>query len=404
MASEDSSHPESSVHHLRIPPDTKQATGHRRRWWRALLAVLVILFAGASAWVYRATLGQPPLVQVAFAQFVGAGEKMGGPVLSGAGYVVTGDRYISLGVRVPGRIDEYTVEEGDFVRKGDVLVRLDSRDYQAVLRKNEANLELKKASHVLKHKKFERISELHASGIVSDESLDVAEHELAAAQAEIHQAEADIDLAKVNLNHTTLTAPASGVVLAKLKEVGEIAVPGGFFGSGDLIRLANMNDLRCEVDINEVDFRQVRLNQQADVVPDAYTDRKYPAQVVKIYPQVNRQKGTIKVELKLNKIDEDLRPDMSVRINFLPEASTAQTGTPRVIVPVASLHGEGYDTFVWTVHNGQVQRTPVEVGKDLGENREISSGLEGGEILVLFSPTDIKEGMAVGVSRESPLH
>ena len=224
---------------------------------------------------------------------------------------------------------------------------------------------------------------------------------MAAAQAEIHQAEADIDLAKVNLDHATLTAPASGVVLAKLKEVGEIAVPGG---SGDLIRLANVNDLRCEVDINEVDFRQVRLNQQAEVVPDAYTDRKYPAHVVKIYPQVNRHKGTIKVELKLNKVDEYLRPDMSVRINFLPEASAAQTSTPRVIVPTASLHGEGDSTFVRTVHNGQVQRTTVEVGKDVGENREISSGLEGGEMLVLSSPTDLTEGMSVSVSQKPLPH
>ena len=383
MATEAPSPSGSNIHRLQIAPDAKQAPRHRRIWWTAPLVVLITLSVGAGAWVYRTTLDQPPLVRVAFAQFAGAGEKVGGPVLSGAGYIVTGDRYISLGVRVPGRIDEYTAEEGDFVRRGDVLVRLDSRDYQAVLRKNQANLELKKANHVLKRKKLERISELHASGIVSDEALDVAEHELAVAQAEIRQAEADIDLAKVNLDHTTLTAPASGVVLAKLKEVGEIAVPGGFSGSGDLIRLANMNDLRCEVDINEVDFRQVRLNQQAEVVPDAYTDRKYPAQVVKIYPQVNRQKGTIKVELKLNKVDEYLRPDMSVRINFLPTASTTQTSTSRVIVPVASLHGEGDNTFVWTVHNDQVQRATVEVGKDLGQNTEISSGLEGGEMLVL---------------------
>ena len=402
MVSEAPSHPESDIHRLHLAPDAKQARRHRRIWWMAPLLVLIFLFAGA--WVYRTTLGQPPLVQVALAQFVGAGKKIGSPVLSGAGYIVTGDRYISLGVRVPGRIDEYTVEEGDFVRKGDVLVRLDSRDYQAVLRKNRANLELKNATHVLKRKKFERIRELHASGIVADETLDVAEHEVAAAQAEIHQAEADIDLAKVNLDYTTLTAPASGVVLAKLKEVGEIAVPGGFFGSGDLIRLANTNDLRCEVDINEVDFHQVRLHQQAEVVPDAYTDRKYPAHVVKMYPQVNRQKGTIKVELKLNKVDAYLRPDMSVRINFLPEVSTTQTSTPRVIVPVASLRGEGHNTFVWTVYNGHVQRRPVEVGKDLGEKREIRSGLEGGEMLVLFSPTDLNEGMAVSVSQERLPH
>ena len=60
------------------------------------------------------------------------------------------------------------------------------------------------------------------------------------------------------------------MILAKLKEVGEIAVPGGFAGSGDLIRMANLDDMRAEVDVNEADLARVRLGQPAEVVPDAY--------------------------------------------------------------------------------------------------------------------------------------
>ena len=95
-----------------------------------------------------------------------------------------------------------------------------------------------------------------------------------------------------------LRAPTDGVILAKLKEVGEIAVPGGFAGSGDLIRMANLDDLRAEVDVNEADLARVRLGQPAEVVPDAFQDRRYAAEVVKLYPQVNRQKGTLKVEVE----------------------------------------------------------------------------------------------------------
>ena len=68
-----------------------------------------------------------------------------------------------------------------------------------------------------------------------------------------------------------------GVVLAKLKEVGEIAVPGGFAGSGDLIRIANLSELRAEVDINEADLSRIRLGQPAVVIPDAYPDARYSA-------------------------------------------------------------------------------------------------------------------------------
>jgi RND family efflux transporter MFP subunit len=240
---------------------------------------------------------------------------MSSVLLSSAGYVVTGNRYISIGVRVAGRIDAYEAQEGDFVRKGDVLVRLDDRDYKATLRRAEANLELAKANLVLKRKQSERLRQLHERGLISLDALEVVENEHAVAQATVHQAEAEVLLARVNLDYTKLTSPTDGIVLAKLKEVGEIAVPGGFLGAGDLIRIANLDDLRGEVDINEVDFHHIHMTQPVEVAPDAYPDRKYAAQVVKIYPQANRQKGTLKVEVKLAKADAYLRPDMSVRIN-----------------------------------------------------------------------------------------
>ena len=221
----------SALSELRLDPSAKQSTSRTWIWWTGLLLAFGLAIGGIYLW-QSSILGRPPLVQVASAQRIKTGEPvigLAGPVLSGAGYVVTGDRYISLGVRVPGRIVAYSVEEGDFVRKGELLVRLDNRDYRALLRKAEAHLELSRANLTLKRKKFERIQELHEAEVVADENLDIAEYERAAAQAEVHQAEAEVALAKVNLAHTRLTAPADGVVLAKLKEVGEIAVPGGFF-------------------------------------------------------------------------------------------------------------------------------------------------------------------------------
>jgi RND family efflux transporter MFP subunit len=394
MANETAPHLEPSLHGLRIDPTTRQPQGRRTIWWIALVLVLALMIGGASMWLYQATLGQPSAVQVAFARIVGAGAQVAGPVLSGAGYVVTGDRYISIGVRVPGRIDAYEVQESDFVRKGQVLVRLDDRDYQAALRKAKANLELAQANLVLKRKQVVRMQELHERGLIATQELDVAENELAVAQATVHQAEAEVTSAYVNLDYTKLTAPTDGIVLAKLKEVGEIAVPGGFAGAGDLIRIANLSDLRGQVDINEVDFRRVRMGQPAEVVPDAYPDRKYPAQVVKIYPQADRQKGTLKVEVKLANTDEYLRPDMSVRINFLAEV--AKDGVaPRVLAPKTALRGEGENTFVWAVQGEQARRVSVRTGEDFGDSVQITNGLDGGEALIVSGPENLHEGMRV---------
>ncbi|MSQ47672.1 MAG: efflux RND transporter periplasmic adaptor subunit [Deltaproteobacteria bacterium] len=395
MALEAQRPPEANLHSLRIDPTVRQPHGRHWLWSVLLILILAAVIGGGSLWLYPRTIGRPTEVKVAYAQIVGTGAAATGPVLSGAGYVVTGDRYVSIGVRVPGRIDAYEVQEGDFVRKGAVLVRLDNRDYRASLRRAQANLELAQANVALKQKQAQRMQTLHTRDLIATQELDVADNELAVARAQIHQAEAQMESARVDLDYTTLTAPTDGIVLAKLKEVGEIAVPGGFSGAGDLIRIANLKDLRAEVDINEVDFRRVRLQQHSEVVPDAYPDRKYPAQVVKVYPQANRQKGTIKVEVKLANVDEYLRPDMSVRINFLAEPVKENGATPRITVPKSTVRGTGDTTFVWLVRNERAAKVPVRIGEDFGETVRVLNGLEGGEAVIVEGSDTVAEGLRV---------
>jgi multidrug efflux pump subunit AcrA (membrane-fusion protein) len=96
-------------------------------------------------------------------------------VLAGSGYVVSADRYISIGVRVPGRIDRYLVEEGAHVKAGDALVELDARDYKATVARLEATLASAKAQAVLKTKQHDRARTLAGSKVMSRDELDIRE-------------------------------------------------------------------------------------------------------------------------------------------------------------------------------------------------------------------------------------
>jgi RND family efflux transporter MFP subunit len=234
--------------------------------------------------------------------------------------------------------------------------------------------------------------------VASQAELDVKENELNVAEAEAGELRAEIDQAEVNLDYTVLRAPMDGVILAKLKEVGEIAVPGGFAGSGDLIRMANLSDLRAEVDVNEADLSRVSLGQPAQVVPDAFQDHRYAARVVKLYPQVNRQKGTLKVEVKILEPDEVLRPDMSVRIHFLAEARPEKAGEPVVLAPRGALRQEDGAAFVWVVTAGRLRRQPVRTAAEMGDRVVVADGLLGGEALVVGSVDGLAEGRAVEVA------
>ena len=179
-----------------------------------------------------------------------------------------------------------------------------------------------------------------------------------------------------------------------------MAVPGGFSGSGDLIRMANLADLRAEVDVNEADLSRVRLDQPAEVVPDAFPDRRYAAKVVKLYPQVNRQKGTLKVEVRLLERDEKLRPDSSVRVAFLaPEAAPAAPGGAAAAVitaPRVAVQGGR----VWVVTDGKLREQPVELGGERGDAVVVRAGLLGGEMLVVSAEGELAAGRKVEVATD----
>src|SRR5207248_7658201 len=139
---------------------------------------------------------------------------------------------IAIGVRVAGRIDRYMVEEGDRVQADDPLVQLDAREYDAAVRRAAANLEHARADAELKQAQLARARALAGRGVISRDELDVRVAEAKTAEAAIAQAEAGLAEARIAPEYTTLRAPRRGVILAKPKEVGEIAVPGGCAGSG----------------------------------------------------------------------------------------------------------------------------------------------------------------------------
>jgi len=377
----------------RSSPPAKQT--RRPTWlWIGAGALALVLCVGIGAWLL---LGGPRKVEIDFASRIEAGGSApAAPVLSGSGYVVTADKYISIGTRIPGRIEKFFVDEADRVKVGDPLVQLDDRDYRAALESMKARLAVVRANAQLHRIDADRKRKLRAENYASQSELDAAETLLRVDQAQAAQIDAEIAQAQVNLDYTVLRAPTDGVILAKLKEVGEMAVPGGFAGSGELIRMANLTELRAEVDVSEADLARVKLGQKAQVVPDAYPDKLYHASVVKLYPQVNRQKGTLKVEVAIANPDDALLPDMSVRIHFLGADQSPRAGGPGlVLAPKSAARSDANGSFAWVVTDGRLRRQALRTGANQGEQVVVIEGLSGGEALVVGDATDLADGQRV---------
>jgi HlyD family secretion protein len=364
-----------------------------------VLVMLVILaVVGVAGWaVYQRTLGRPPEVQTATVILKQAGQA--GTVLTGSGYIVTQHKYIVIGTKILGQIVAEPIEEGQHVKVGDLLARIDDRDYQAQLRQANADRDLAVANVNLKGARAERIRELHKEGVQSKDALDDAENQLAVAEAELNKAVGAIDFAKFNVSQTVIKSPINGVVLQKYRELGDTITafgqsPGGG-GATDIAQLADLSDMRCEVDINESDIAKVTMGTPATVIPDAYPDNPFPARVVKIYPEADRQKGTVKVEVKILQPDlKIIKPEMSAKVTF-QSITTQKVAAPMVLVPKKAIVTEGNANSVWVVRGDLAHSIAIVLGREFQDGVEVRSGLSGGETVIVVPPVGIHEGQAV---------
>jgi HlyD family secretion protein len=385
------------IESLRI--ERPSAEPPRGRWVSVtLILTAAIAIAAAGYIVFTHTLGRPPEVQTVT---VSVKTSEPGVLLTGSGYVVTKHKYIIVGTKILGQIVEEPIEEGQHVHKGDLLARIDDRDYEAQLRQAIADRDLAEANLRLKAAQAARARQLFENQALSQDQLDIAENALAVANASLKRARGAIDYARFNVGQCVIRSPIEGVVLQKYRELGDTINYGGEIqaggGSTDIVQLADTTDMRTEVDINETDIAKVAMGGAAAVIPDAYPDKSFAASVVKIYPEADRQKGTVKIEVKLSNPDlQIIKPEMSAKVVLLAGDLHARVA-PLVTVPKKAIVTNGAGKAVWLVRNGVAHRIAISTGREFQDGVEVRSGLNGGELVIVEPSTDLESGLHVTI-------
>jgi RND family efflux transporter MFP subunit len=386
----------SELESLRIARRPERKT--RKPYLFFLVSLMVVVaFAGAGYAAYQRTLGRPPAVETVIVTARPADQP--GVLLTGSGYVVTRHKYIVIGTKILGQIVEEPIEEGQHVKRGDLLARIDDRDYQAQLRQAIADRELAEANLQLARAKAAREHELYASGIISKDEYETFDNAARVAEATVKRDEAAIDYAKFQVGQCLVVSPIDGVVLQKYREMGDTINYGGQVQAGggatDIAQLADTADMRAEVDINESDIAKVSLGMQALVVPDAYGDARFEATLVKIYPEADRQKATVKVEVQIHQPNlAIIKPELSVKANFL-EKRTETKNEPRLIIPGKSVQREGSESYVWTVRSGMAKRVSILVGREMVSGIEVKQGLKDGDLVIVAPPANLSDGQTI---------
>jgi HlyD family secretion protein len=236
------------------------------------------------------------------------------------GYVVPRQR-IELGPKFPGTVSWIGVEKGDFVKKGQILVRLEDDEYRARALEAGGRVALAQAQLANAERTFNRQKQLNQTQVGTDQEFDDAQRALDVARAELAIAQGQAALAETWLRWCAIEAPGDGVVLDKFVEAHELVLPQSFGKPGNpsttLLALADLNDLQVELDISEPDLHRIALEQPCRIRPEAFPDRIYHGLVVEIAPEANRQKGTVQVKVWIKEPDRHLIPDFNARVDFL---------------------------------------------------------------------------------------
>ena len=268
----------------------------------------------------------------------------------------------------PGRISQIFVEVGDYVRKGQKLVQMDA-----------ANLTQMKLQLDNQEKEFNRVDELYKVGGASKSEWDAAKTNLDVRRSSYENL----------LENTQLVSPLNGVVTARNFDNGDL------YSSTQtpVLVVEQITPVKLMVNVSEPNFPKVTKGMPVTVKLDVYEGEEFEGKVSLVYPTIDAATHTFPVEVILANGNQRVRPGMFARV-------TMNFGTKNhVVVPdqaVVKRAGSG-DRFVYVFNNGKVSYNKVELGRRLGTEYELISGVENNAQVVIAGQTRLADGVEVEV-------
>jgi RND family efflux transporter MFP subunit len=396
------------------PPPVRKALGRNLIIFGVALAVVV---AAAFTVKSRAV----PIVQVVTAA-AGAGSTApagGATSVTANGYVVARTK-ASVSAKTAGRLAFLGVSEGSYVKRGNVIARLDNADVEAAVAQAQANVASADASVIEATsdrdqlaREAGRLRDIRKSNptLVSTQDLEAAtsratqaDARLNAALARKRSAEAGLRMAQASNENTVIRAPFSGTVLRKDAEVGEVVAPsvGGGLTRGAVVTMADLSTLEVEVDVNEAYIGRIASGRPARITLDAYPDTTFRGVVRQVVPTADRQRATVQVKVTIDDHDPRILPEMGAKVDFLEPVAPRTAGVTAPVrtsirVPAAAVKSDSGKSVVWIVREGHLMKRVVTTGPVSGGFLEVRSGLNGGEQLLVGGVESPAEGMKVKV-------
>ena len=365
-------------------------------------AAVALLAVAAGGWFFWPDNAIPIHVITASSDGAGGG---GGASLDASGYVVA-RRQATLTAKIQGKVLEVNFEEGQKVKAGDVVARLDDSNLQASLRQAQA-LEIQaKAAYENAGRYYTRYQALQAQGAIATDMVENQRILYDNARTQYGVTQAQVAVAQAALRDTVVRAPFAGVVTVKVAQIGEVVAPqasGGGSTRTGILTIVDMDSLEVQVDVSENYIERVQIGGEAVIHLDAFPDWDIPGSVFAIIPTADQSKGTVAVRVRIKSKDPRILPNMAARVGFMtaPEKGAVQA-VSRVTVPVGAVQANGQGNnktgSVFVINDGKVEKRDVALGLKTAQSITILSGISAGDRLASDNLDKLHDGDKVKIA------
>ena len=282
----------------------------------------------------------------------------------------------SIKARVAGELQGLTLREGDSVRAGQEVARIEAVEMQARLRQAQQQAEAARAQIDINQRQFDNNRALVEQGFISRTALDTSQASLQAAQSSYQAAVAAIDLARKAVLDTVLLSPLNGQVAQRLAQNGErVGV------ETRILEIVDLSRLEVEALLGPADSVRVRVGQTARLYIEGHADAKntpITATVVRISPSAQAGSRAVPVYLAIDP-SRDPQEDRSALRQGLFVQGTLETGQAELLaVPLDAVRTDKPAPYVQVAENGRVAHHTVQTGARASQNGQTLIAIEGG--------------------------
>jgi RND family efflux transporter MFP subunit len=295
--------------------------------------------------------------------------------------------------KVAGELVEVAMREGESVKRGQMLARIDQTDVLARVAARQADVEAARAQLVWADKNRNTQKALLDKSFISQNAFDNVQSNYDVAIARLRAAEAELVVAKKSLGDSVLLSPMHGVVAQRHAQPGE-RVPL----DAKVITVVDLTRLELGVSVPSASIAQVRLGQAVVFRVDGFGEREFAGRIERISPATAAGSRAISVYAVIDNPDSVLRSGLFVQGGVILERIENA-----LAVPATALREEAGQSFVYAIEDGALRRKPVKAGAAEGTgNVLVLEGLRAGEVIVRHNLGLLREGAPVRVGQLSP--